>query len=436
MTVDTASDHIAINGGRDVTGDIHISGSKNAGLALMAATLLASGTTTIEGIPPVSDVNNMSRILQCLGANVSHVDETLNIDTTRAKSHPIPEELGGRLRASILILGPLVARFGYAKLSLPGGCTIGKRPVEEHIRGIEKLGASVNVKDGYIEAHASTLRGASVHLQTPSVTGTMSVLMAGCLAHGVTRIQNAALEPEVADLVNFLISLGADISGVGTDQLTVVGRGAMLSPGQYKVMEDRIEAGTFLILGAMCGNTLTVHRCKAEYHMVLIKQLRAVGALVDISVNSIVVRKAERPFPVDIETGPYPAFPTDLQPQFMVLLSLASGQSHVVETIFEERFGHCSGLKAMGAGVQINGQTAVVSGVEKLSAALVSGSDLRAAASLILAAIAANGVSVVSGMKYVKRGYYDLETKLEQIGVQLYRLPAIEKQQVPTQKQL
>ncbi|KAJ6024198.1 RNA 3'-terminal phosphate cyclase/enolpyruvate transferase [Penicillium herquei] len=418
------SDYIAITGGHDVTGDIHVSGSKNAGLALMAATLLASGTSTIQEIPPVSDVDNMGRILQCLGADVSRVDDTLEITTTNTKRHSIPDELVGSLRASILVLGPLVARFGYAKLCLPGGCAIGSRPVEEHLRGIEKLGATVNIINGSIEAHAPRLLGATVNMETPSVTGTMNVMMAACLAHGVTRIHNAAREPEVIDLANFLITMGADISGIGSDRLVIVGRGGLLSPSQYKVMEDRIEAGTFLILGTICGSPLTVHRCNVEYQTMLVKKLRSVGAVIDVVGNSVTVHKAEKPFPVDIQTGPYPAFPTDLQPQFTVLLALAHGKSRVVETIFESRFGHFPGLQAMNAKIQIKpGQVAVVSGVRKLSAALVAGSDLRATASLVLAAIAAHGTSVVGGMKHINRGYFDLEKKLQQIGVVVRRLP-------------
>ncbi|KAJ5718341.1 RNA 3'-terminal phosphate cyclase/enolpyruvate transferase [Penicillium malachiteum] len=418
------SDYISITGGHDVTGDIHVSGSKNAGLALMAATLLASGTITIQGIPPVSDVNNMGRILQCLGADVSRVDDTLEINTTNTKRHSIPDELVASLRASILVLGPLVARFGYAKLCLPGGCAIGSRPVGEHLRGMEKLGATVNIMNGCIEAHASRLLGATVHMETPSVTGTMNLMMAACLAHGVTRIQNAAREPEVVDLAHFLISMGADISSTGTDCLFIVGRGGLLSPSQYKVMEDRIEAGTFLVLGAICGNPLTIHRCNVEYQTILVKKLRAVGAVIDVVGNSVTVHKAKKPLPVDIQTGPYPAFPTDLQPQFTVLLSLAHGKSRVVETVFESRFGHCPGLQAMNAKIQIKpGQVAVISGVQKLSAALLAGSDLRATASLVLAAIAAHGTSVVGGMKYIDRGYFELEKKLEQIGVIVRRLP-------------
>ncbi|KAJ5993595.1 RNA 3'-terminal phosphate cyclase/enolpyruvate transferase [Penicillium sp. IBT 35674x] len=412
---------IVINGGSQVTGGIHVSGSKNSGLALMAAALLSTGTIVLSGMSPVSDIKNMSRILQCLGAEVSSVDDALQIATKNTKFQSIPEELSARLRASILVLGPLLGRFGRAKLSLPGGCTIGVRPIEEHIRGLEKLGARVKMDDQYIEAHASRLHGATIHMQTPSVTGTMNLIMASCLARGVTQIHNAAREPEVVDLANFLISMGAQINGLGTPHLTIIGRHELLSPCRYQVMKDRIEAGTFLVLGAIAGDSLTVHGCKAEHQTMLIKKLRAVGAIINISVDSVTVHKAERLLAVDIRTGPYPAFPTDLQPQFMVLLSLAHGISQIVETIYERRFDQAFGLQAMGADIQIHEQTAIVSGVRRLSAALVSGSDLRSAASLVLAAIVAEGISVVQGTKYIDRGYHDLESKLAKIGITLHR---------------
>lgn len=411
---------IIINGGNKVTGDIHVSGSKNSGLALMAAALLATGTIILEGMPPVSDIKNMSRILQCLGADVSREDDALQIVTANTKCHSIPEELSNSLRASILVLGPLLGRFGRAKISLPGGCAIGQRPIEEHIKGLEKLGARVKVTERYIEAHTSQLHGATVYMQTPSVTGTMNLIMASCLARGVTKIHNAAREPEVADLTGFLIQMGAQIDGLGTGNLTVIGR-YELSPCRYQVMQDRIEAGTFLILGAIAGDPLTVHGCKPEHQATLIKKLRAVGATINITVDSVTVHKAKRPLAVDIRTGPYPAFPTDLQPQFMVLLSLAHGPSRITETIYERRFDQSLGLQAMGADIQIHEQTAIISGVRKLSAAHVSGSDLRSAASLVLAATVAEGMSVVQGTKYVDRGYHDLESKLAKIGINLHR---------------
>ncbi|KNG85749.1 udp-n-acetylglucosamine enolpyruvyl transferase [Aspergillus nomiae NRRL 13137] len=390
---------IAIDGGRDGTGDVQVSGSKNAGLPLMAATLAAAGP------------------------NVSRVGGNLKINTTNATSLFIPLQLTRSLRASILFLGPLVARFGYACLSFPGGCSIGKRPIEEHIKGLRKLGACVRVTDGHIEARDSRLQGATIYMEIPSVTGTMNLIMAACLARGVTHIHNAAREPEVGDLINLLVLMGVDIYGTGTDHLIIHGRSAPLSPCQYEAMEDRLEAGTFLILGAIYGNPLTVHPCHAEQHAMLIKKLREVGARVDIADKSITVQKARKPLAVDILTGPYPAFLTDLQPQFMVLLCLAQGTSHVIESIFESRFSQCFGLQAMGADIRICEQTAIISGVEKLSGALMSGSGLRASASLVLAAVAGRGRSIVVGVKYIDRGYYDLERKLAKIGVIVERLP-------------
>ncbi|KAE8142284.1 RNA 3'-terminal phosphate cyclase/enolpyruvate transferase [Aspergillus pseudotamarii] len=410
---------IVIDGGQEVTGEVQVSGSKNAGLPLMAATLLGTGPSTLHGLPPVSDIKNMDSILQYLSADVTQVsDNLLKIDSTDATSLSVPVQLTHSLRASILFLSPLVARFGYAHQSFPGGCSIGTRPVEEHIKGLKQLGARIIITDTHIEAYAAQLQGATIHMETPSVTGTMNLIMASCLALGVTHIHNAAREPEVSDLIDFLVRMGVEIHGTGTDHLLIHGRSTLpLSPCQYHIMEDRIEVGTFLILGAICGNPLTVYPCHPEQHAMLIKKLKAVGARVHISSNFVTIRKVKRPLAVDIITGPYPAFPTDLQPQFMVLLCLAQGTSHVIESIFERQFGQCFGLQVMGAGIRVCEQTAIISGVEKLCAALVSGSDLRATASLILAAVAGRGRSVVGGIEYLDRGYYNLERKLAKIGV-------------------
>lgn len=417
---------IVIHGGSDVAGDIHVSGSKNAGLALMAATVLACGDSTLLGVPPVSDIHNMAHILQYLGASIERLDGNLHIDTTKLISLPVPNRLAGCLRASILLMGPLVARYGYAKLSLPGGCTIGARPIEEHVRGLEALGARVKVTDDYIEAHATRLHGASLNLQTPSVTGTMNLMMAACLAHGVTHIYNAAREPDVVDLILCLIKMGAQIEGAGSEHLIISGHGRPLTSYLYKVIEDRIEAGTFLIIGAISGNTLTIHGCQVEYHTALITKLRAVGAIINTSGNSVTVRKARQLSSTDIQTGPYPEFPTDLQPQFMVLLSLTQGISEITETVYESRFSQAVGLRTMGADIEICGQIATLSGISNLSGADVSGSDLRATASLVVAAIAAKGTSVIRGVKYIDRGYHDMERKLQNIGVKIIRVHGLD----------
>lgn len=414
---------IAIEGGHDVAGDIHVSGSKNAGLALMAASLLASGQSTLQGIPPVSDIGSMGRICQYLGANITRSSDSLQIDTTNLGSRDVPDRLTRSLRASILTLGPLVARFGFANLYLPGGCPIGTRPIEEHLKGLEKMGALIKVTERSVEAYApSGLHGATIQMQTPSVTGTMNTMMAACLASGVTYICNPAREPEVTDLANCLISMGATIQeGVGADPITIFGCDKPLLPYQYKVMEDRIEAGTFLILGAMAGNTLAVHGCNSKYQTALIEKLRAIGAQIDIKKNSIIINKAICPVAVDIQTGPYPAYPTDLQPQLMALLSIAQGTSRITETVFEERFNQSAGLIAMGAEICVDGKDAVISGVRELSGSMVAATDLRAGASLIIAAIAAKGITVISDTQHIDRGYYGLQRKLEKIGVSVKR---------------
>ena len=304
---------LIIEGGRDVIGEVQVSGSKSAGLPLMAAALLASGQSVLEDIPKLSDVDSLSRILRYLGADVAHGSDALRIDTTNLQCRDIPNELTRTLQASVLTLGPLLARFGYGKISPPGGCAIGKRSIEEHIKGFEKLGAQIRISSGSIEARVPShgLRGAVLRMQTPTVTGTMNLMFAACTAHGVTEIHNAACEPEVADLTKCLMGMGVTIHGIGTNHLTIYGRDELL-PYHYRVMEDRIEGGTFLILGAVVGNPLIVHGCRSEHQTALIKHLRAIGAQVDIKGQSITVHKATKPVAVNVKTGPHPSFPTDL----------------------------------------------------------------------------------------------------------------------------
>ncbi|KAJ9491078.1 hypothetical protein VN97_g2182 [Penicillium thymicola] len=325
----------------------------------MAASLLASGKSTLEGIPPVSDIDSMGRICQYLGANITYTSDSLRIDTMNLGSLNVPDRLTRSLRAPILTLGPLIARFGFVNFCLPGGCSIGTRPIEEHLRGLEKMGACIKASEGSVEANApSGLHGATIYMQTPSVTGTMNLMMAACLASGVTYIYNSAREPEVTDLAHCLISMGAILQeGDGPDPITIFGCDKPLLPYRYRVMEDRIEAGTFLILGAMAGNPLAVHGCTSKYQTALIEKLRAIGAQIDIKKGSVIVRKAVCPVAVDIQTGPYPAYPTDLQPQFMALLYMARGTSQITETVFEDRFNQSAGLIAMGAAICVDGRT-------------------------------------------------------------------------------
>lgn len=412
-----------IQGGRDIIGDLYVSGSKNAGLALMAAALLASGTSTLDGIPRLSDIESMGDALGYTGARIKRTSESLRIDTTQIRHSDIPERLTRSLRGSILALGPLVARFGSARLCLPGGCAIGARPIEEHVEGLEKMGARVSIVDGCVQAHVpSGLHGAVLSLKTPSVTGTMTLVMAACLARGVTHINNAAREPEVVDLADCLISMGASVFGAGTDRLVIAGRDALLCPYRYRVMEDRIEAGTFLTLGALAGNPITVHGFRAEHQASLLQTLRASGAHFQVHGDSITVRKAVRPVAVDIQTGPYPLFPTDLQPQLMALLSTAQGTSLISEAMFEQRFGQAEGLISMGADICIHDNVAVVSGATRLSGATVRATDLRAGASLVMAAVAARGVTIIQDVQHVDRGYCRLESKLKAVGVVIVRV--------------
>ncbi|RHZ71306.1 hypothetical protein CDV55_108184 [Aspergillus turcosus] len=411
---------ISIEGGRDVVGDVYVSGSKNAGLPIMAASILALGESTLERAPVLTDIENLANILRYLGGTVTWRSNSLRIGTIHMENRELPANLTRTLRASILALGPLLARFGHAKISLPGGCRIGKRPIDEHIRGLEKLGARITLTQSSIEARVpcTGLRGTIIQLGTPTVTGTMNLILAACGARGVTHIRNAAREPEVVDLCHCLISMGMIIHGVGTDHLEIHGRDVPLRPYNYRVMDDRIEGGTFLILGAMAGNPLRIHGCREEHQTVLIEQLRTFGAHITIETPSIImITKAINPKAIDITTGPYPALSTDLQPQLMTLLSISQGVSQIHETVFERRFSHVAGLLAMGAKIQVVGQRAIVHGVGSLVASTVAATDLRAGASLVIAAISAEGITTIQGLEHIDRGYERLKDKLSRIGV-------------------
>ena len=421
---DAMSDSFAIQGGRDVVGEIAVSGSKNASLALIAAALLASGRSALEDCPRISDITSLTQIMSYLGVESTRIASTLHIDVTNLQRHSIPAVLSTKLRASILLLGVLLARLGHAKIALPGGCKLGERSIEEHLKGLEALGAQIRVGE-FIEASVPPpgLHGAVITLKTPTVLGTGNIMMAACLARGTTHIVNAAREPEVVDLARCLVGMGAEITGLGTSVLVIHGRDT-LHPYKYKVMEDRIEGGTFLILGAMCGNPLTVHGCHAGHQKELLKLLRAVGAKIDVQGRSIVVWRATAPAAIEFQTGPYPSFPTDLQPQLMALLATAKGVSQITETVFDQRFNQVPSLRAMGASISLDGANAAVYGAGGLSGAIVTATDLRAGASLVLAAIAAPGLSIVHKVENIDRGYENLEHKLRAIGVSIRRLQA------------
>lgn len=367
----------------------------------MAASILALGESTLERAPVLTDIENFTNILRYLGGTVTWRSNSLRIDTSHMENRELPASLTRTLRASILALGPLLARFGYAKISLPGGCRIGKRSIDEHIRGLEKLGARITLTQSSIEARVpcTGLRDTVIQLGTPTVTGTMNLMLAACRARGVTRIRNAAREPEVVDLCHCLISMGMVIHGVETDHLEIHGRDIPLHPYNYRVMDDRIEGGTFLILGAMAGNPLRIHGCREEHQTVLIEKLRIVGAHITIETPAIIaITKAINPKAIEITTGPYPALSTDLQPQLMTLLSISQGVSQIHE-------------------MEVVGQRAVIQGIERLVASTVAATDLRAGASLVIAAISAEGVTTIQGLEHIDRGYERFKDKLSRIGV-------------------
>lgn len=415
-------DAFVINGGKDLVGEVDVSGSKNAGLAIMAAALLASGESILEGVPFLGDMEDFSKELSHLGADVKWTSDFVKINTENLQSRHVPSGLTSKVRASVLLLGPLLTHFGYAKISLPGGCAIGRRPIDEHIYGLERLGASIKLENGYVEAHApGGLKGADVLFHVPTVTGTMNVMLAASLAHGVTNIQNAAREPEVQDLATCLIRMGCTVEGAGTNCIAIHGRSQVI-PYKYRVMGDRIECGTFLVAGAMAGNPLKVNGCIYEHQSALIAKLREVGALVEINGHSITVYKAKEPKAVNIKTGPYPSFPTDMQPQFMALLSMAQGVSMVLETVFELRFNQAIGLGALGAHITVVDRLARVQTVRKLTGSTVAATDLRAGASLVLAGLVADGNTVLRCIYHIDRGYNRFDNKLVSVGASIRRL--------------
>jgi len=410
---------IIINGGRALQGRIAASGAKNSALAIMAATLLSAGEHRISGVPDLRDIATMKRLLEHLGVRISGTAD-LALDATHIDSVDAPYALVKTMRASFLVLGPLLARFGNARVSLPGGCAIGLRPVDIHIKALEAMGAQITIENGYVNASCERMRGARILFDMPTVGGTENVMMAACLADGVTVIENAAREPEITDLALALRSAGARISGDGTGTITIEGVRA-LAPIVHTVMPDRIEAGTLLIAGAITAGDVTVENCPAEYMGATLEKLRDIGCSIDESERSVRVRVNGSLKPVEVTTSPYPGFPTDMQAQLMSLLTLAEGTSLIRETVFENRFIHVAELDRMGAHIRVERDCAVVTGVEQLEGARVMASDLRASACLILAGLAARGTTVVSRIYHLDRGYEALEEKLRLIGADIRR---------------
>jgi len=418
-------DKLIISGGTCLKGDVRISGAKNATLPILAAALLADGVMRIGNVPHLQDVTTTMELLGRMGVDLT-LDErmTIEINAGTIKEFHAPYELVRTMRASILVLGPLLARYGRADVSLPGGCAIGSRPVNLHIDGLQKLGADITVENGYIHAKADRLKGATIVMDLVTVTGTENIMMAATLAKGTTVIENAAREPEVVDLANCLNCMGAKVSGAGTDTIIIEGV-ENLSGASYDVLPDRIETGTFLVAAAVSGGCIKVRDTRPELLDSVLAKLRDAGADITTGEDWIELdMHGNKPGAVDIHTAPYPAFPTDMQAQFTVLNAVSSGTGTIREAVFENRFMHVQELQRMGADIRVEGNTAIIKGVNKLTAAPVMATDLRASASLVLAGLIAEGDTVVDRIYHIDRGYDRIEEKLQQLGAKIRRVPS------------
>jgi UDP-N-acetylglucosamine 1-carboxyvinyltransferase len=416
-------DKLQIRGGMPLEGEVRISGAKNATLPILAGALLADGPVTIGNVPHLNDVTTMIELLGRLGASVT-VNERLRIevDPRTVRATFAPYELVKTMRASILVLGPLLARHGAADVSLPGGCAIGARPVNIHVAGLQAMGADVHIEGGYIKARAGRLKGARIVLETVTVTGTENLMMAAALADGRTVLENAAREPEVVDLASFLARMGARISGAGTDTITIDGV-ETLSGAEYDVLPDRIEAGTYLLAGAITGGRVRARGARPEHLDAVLAKLEEAGATVSRGDAWIEVdMHGRRPRAVDIRTAPHPGFPTDMQAQFAALNTVAEGVGTIIETIFENRFMHLLEMRRMGAEIRLEGNTAIIKGVPRLTAAPVMATDLRASAGLVLAGLVADGTTDVERIYHIDRGYECIEEKLQGLGAQIRRV--------------
>ncbi|MBN1780297.1 UDP-N-acetylglucosamine 1-carboxyvinyltransferase [bacterium] len=413
-------DKFVIHSGRPLKGHVVISGSKNAVLPIMAATLLADGAYEIDNVPDLRDVKTMSKMLLSLGQHSEYSQNRLRIVSGKCTSFQAPYDLVKTMRASVYVLGPLLARYGQACVSLPGGCAWGPRPVDLHIDGMRKLGAKIDIKEGYIHAHAKSLKGAQIAFDVSSVGATGNVMMAAVLADGQTVIENAAREPEIVALAHFLVKMGARIEGIGTDRIEIDGVDS-LHPADASVIPDRIEAGTFLVAGHITGGTVTLHHADAGHLTALIQKLRDSGAKIETGNGTISVQSSGRVFPVDITTSVYPGFPTDMQAQWMALMCMARGSSVITDEIYLDRFMHVAELRRLGAHISLDHNVAVIKGSGQLSGAPVMSTDLRASASLILAGLVAKGRTDISRVYHIDRGYEGIERKLEALGANIHR---------------
>jgi len=413
-------DKIIVEGGCKLKGEVRISGAKNAALPILIASLLTDGINTFSNVPQLQDIHSTALLLENLGARVETRGGTVRIDAGGPIQYEAEYDLVRKMRASVLVLGPLVARLGKARVSLPGGCAIGARPINLHLMGLAALGASIELTHGYVEASAPRLKGADIYFDVVTVTGTENLMMAASLAQGTTVLRNAACEPEIVALADTLIKMGADIQGAGTSVVTINGVSS-LKAVEATIIPDRIEAGTFLMAAVLTKGNITLFNTEPDHLGALIDKLRLTGAEIDIDGNSIHIKNSGPINSVDIKTQPYPGFPTDMQAQFMVLMSIANGTSMISETIFENRFIHVSELRRMGADIQVSGNSAIVKGVPHLSAAQVMATDLRASASLILAGLVAEGTTQVNRVYHLDRGYESLEKKFDALGAAIQR---------------
>lgn len=414
---------LLIQGGVTLQGEIRISGAKNAVLPILAATLLAEGVAIVENVPHLQDVTTTVSLLVSMGVTVV-IDETMSIeiDNSTIETQVAPYELVRTMRSSILVLGPLLARYGYAEVSLPGGCAIGSRPVNLHIKGLQEMGADIEVRNGYIVAKADRLKGTRIVMDLVTVTGTENLMMAATLAEGTTYLENAAREPEILDLANFLNKMGAKITGAGTDTIIIEGV-EKLTGARHKVVPDRIETGTFLIAAAITGGKVKLKDTDPRLLDAVLDKLREAGAEIETGKDWIQLdMKGKRPKAVSVRTAPYPAFPTDMQAQFTALNVVAEGTGTIIETVFENRFMHVQEMQRMGANIEVEGNTAIVRGVETLNGAPVMATDLRASASLILAGLVAEGETEVQRIYHIDRGYELIEEKLASLGAKIRRV--------------
>ena len=414
-------DKIVIQGGRVLKGEVKISGAKNAALPILISSLLTDGWNTYSNVPDLKDIQSTKLLLSSLGASIESDGDCIKINGGGMCNHEASYDLVRKMRASILVLGPLLARLKKARVSLPGGCAIGARPINLHLKGLARLGAVIELKHGYVEASADHLKGNDIYLDISTVTGTENLMMAAVLAKGVTVLRNAAREPEVVALADTLIKMGAKITGAGTSAITIEGVSS-LKPVSVSIIPDRIEAGTFMVSAALTQGDVTLLDCEPDHLEAVMHKLRLSGAQVTVEDKSIRVQGPDEIASIDVKTLPYPGFPTDMQAQFMVLMSVAKGFSIISETIFENRFIHVSELKRMGADVKISGNTAMITGVPSLSGAPVMATDLRASASLILAGLAAVGTTEINRVYHLDRGYETIEKKFAQLGAAIKRV--------------